>query len=461
MPLLDAFVLPHPPLIIPEIGKGQETTINKTIAAYELAAKRIGELKPDTILVITPHSILYSDYLHISAGKSAKGSFSDFGASKVSMEVPYDTAFAEELTSAAEKKNIPAGTLGEKMKNLDHGFMVPLYFVNKYYTNYKTVRLSISGLSPLTHYRYGKCISEIAENSEKRYLIIASGDLSHRLKEDGPYGYSQAGETFDKEIIEAFHEGNFLKFLQFSESFCDEAAECGLRSFIVMAGALDGRSVEPEVLSYEGPFGVGYGVAAFKITEKDENRHFDRLQEELAEKELVQIREKEDPYVKLARESLEYYLTEQKTLKRPEGLISELLQEKAGVFVSLKKEGRLRGCIGTILPTTSCLADEIIQNAVSAGTMDNRFEPVQIEELPWLVYDVEVLGKSEPIDSIHDLDVKKYGVIVSYKGRRGLLLPDLEGVDTPEQQVTIALKKANIRPEEPFVMERFKVVRHL
>lgn len=471
MPLLGTFIVPHPPLIVPQIGRGQEKEIQKTIDAYNEVARRIGELRPDTIILISPHSIMYSDYLHISSGSHAKGDFVGFGMPHIKMEVEYDTEFVKALTELAEKNKISAGTLGERTitqngratstKELDHGTMVPLYFINQKYLDYKLIRIAISGLSFLTHYRFGECIGELTANSEKRYVIVASGDLSHKLKADGPYGYAKEGEIFDREITQAMAKGDFMRFLTFEESFSEEAAECGLRSFIIMAGALDGKTVRPELLSYEGPFGVGYGVAAFEITSVDNHRKFGQIFEENNRKELEKTKDNEDAYVQLARQSLEYYVKNGKQIKRPEGLLPELLKEKAGVFVSLKKEGRLRGCIGTILPTTSCIADEIIQNAVSAGLHDQRFDPVEEEELPWLVYDVDVLGNCEPIKSMKELDVKRYGVIVTHKGRRGLLLPNLEGVDTPEKQVSIALNKANISEKEAYTMERFEVVRHL
>lgn len=461
MPLLETFIVPHPPLIVPRVGKGQETKIQNTIDAYHRIARRIAELKPDTIILTTPHSIMYSDYIHISPGKGARGNLGNFGAPEVTFEVRYDTEFAKELTELTDTIGISAGTLGEKNKSLDHGTMVPLYFMNQYYTNYKLVRIAISGLSPITHYRFGKCISETANKLDKKVVLVASGDLSHKLKEDGPYGYAKEGELFDKEVVETIEEGNFLRFFNFEESFCTVAAECGLRSFLIMAGALDGKAVESKLLSYEGPFGVGYGVAEFKINGDDTNRHYDLKYEKEQRTQLDVIKEKEDPYVKLARLSLEYYIKYGEAIKRPENLIPELIQNQAGVFVSLKKEGKLRGCIGTILPTKDCIADEIIQNAISAGTQDYRFDPIVEEDLPWIIYDVDVLSESEPIASMEELDVKRYGVIVTSKGKRGLLLPNLEGVDTVEQQVNIALQKANISPKEKYSMERFEVVRHL
>ena len=147
-------------------------------------------------------------------------------------------------------------------------------------------------------------------------------------------------------------------------------------------------------------------------------------------------------------------------LPLPEDLPEELLKTRAGAFVSIHKHGRLRGCIGTIMPTTDCLAKEIIRNAVSASTRDPRFDPIRPDELKWLEISVDVLGKPEKIRSIDELDVKRYGVIVSCGRKRGLLLPDLEGVDNPRQQVAIAMQKGGIREDENYELQRFEVVRH-
>jgi AmmeMemoRadiSam system protein A len=227
-----------------------------------------------------------------------------------------------------------------------------------------------------------------------------------------------------------------------------------------MVGALDGCSVKSDFLSYQGPFGVGYAVCAFSVTGEDSTRKFAELYEAEERSRLKAIQHDEDAYVRLARQSLETYLKARKPLERPEGLPDDMVNRRAGVFVSLKKHGRLRGCIGTISATESCIADEIIRNAISAGTGDPRFDPVEIGELPELVYSVDVLGDAEPIGSPGELDAKRYGVIVSKGYRRGLLLPNLEGVDTPQQQISIALQKAGISPDEKYALERFEVVRH-
>ena len=137
-----------------------------------------------------------------------------------------------------------------------------------------------------------------------------------------------------------------------------------------------------------------------------------------------------------------------------------MLQRRAGVFVSIHKDGKLRGCIGTFLPVRENIAREIISNAVSASTRDPRFDPIRPEELKWLEINVDVLSAPEPVSGKDDLDVKKYGVIVSSGSRRGLLLPDLAGVDTVDEQVDIAMRKGGISPKDPITLERFEVVRH-
>lgn len=460
MALLAAFAVPHPPLIVPEIGGGAELQIQKTIDAYREVARRIAAHQPETIIVTTPHSVLYGDYIHISPGKGAEGSFAQFDAPEVKFKVEYDEELVSVLTALAEAQGIPAGTEGEINPGLDHATLVPLYFIDQEQLKPRLVRISLSGLSPLEHYRFGQLIRKAAESCNRRIVLVASGDLSHRLKEEGPYGFAKEGPDFDRQVTEALAVGDFARLLAFDENFCEAAGECGLRSFIIMAGALDGLAVRSELLSYEGPFGVGYAVAAFEPEGPDDGRRFGAAYESAQLEEAGRRKVGEDVYVRLARASLEHWLEKGSYLPLPSGLPTELTEQRAGVFVSLKKEGRLRGCIGTTGPTTGSVAEEIIRNAVSAGVRDPRFDPVEVEELPFLIYSVDVLGEAVFASSMEQLDPLRYGVIVYCGGRQGLLLPNLEGVDTPEQQVSIALRKAGIGPEEPYSLSRFEVVRH-
>lgn len=262
-----AFMLPHPPLIVPEVGRGEEKKIQKTMDAYHKTAQRIGELSPETIVLISPHQIMYADYFHISPGTGAKGDFGQFRAGGVKMEVSYDTGFVEYLCRLASAAGLPAGTDGARGRELDHGTMVPLYFVNQYWKDYQLVRIGLSGLPLKRHYQLGQCIKETVKALNKRTVLIASGDLSHRLKADGPYGFQKEGPAYDSRIMDVMGRGAFGELFKFPEDFCEKAGECGHRSFTIMAGALDGIEVTAERLSYEGPFGVGYGICSYEPRE--------------------------------------------------------------------------------------------------------------------------------------------------------------------------------------------------
>lgn len=460
MSVIAALAVPHPPIILPEIGHGEEKKIAKTSAAYEAVMERAAALNPDLIVLTSPHSVMYSDYFHISPGKSASGDMGRFRADDVVIELSYDEEFVERLALNAEREGIPAGTLGERERTLDHGTIVPLYFLNKYTSDYKLVRIGLSGLPTMEHYRLGQCISKTADELDRRVLFIASGDLSHKLEGDGPYGFAPEGPEFDKQLTKALSEGDFLSLLSFGSEFSNKAAECGLRSFQIMAGALDRKSITHELLSYEGPFGVGYAVAEFNVLGIDETRNIGEQFEEIEREHLLKRKQNEDDYVKLARLSVETFIRSGKYAAMPEELNQEMLSKRAGTFVSLKKHGQLRGCIGTISAVTDNIAEEIMRNAVAAASQDPRFSAVTQEELPELVYSVDVLAQAERIDSPDELDVRRYGVIVEKDGRRGLLLPNLEGVDTVEEQINIAKRKAGIDINEKAELMRFEVVRH-
>lgn len=458
--IMAAVMVPHPPLIVPEVGRGEEKKIQKTIDAYREAAKFIAAFEPETIVILSPHQTMYADYFHISPGKGAKGDFGNFRAKDVKFEVSYDTEFVEKLCLLAGQRDLPAGTLGEREKKLDHGTMVPLYFVERFCRDYKIVRIGLSGLPLTRHYELGECIKEAAKRLDRKTVIIASGDLSHRLKEDGPYGFREEGPAYDQRIMEVMGTGNFSKLFDFSEKFCEKAGECGHRSFTIMAGAFDQAEAAAKKLSYEGPFGVGYGVCTFEALGENRKRNFREQYEEKERKRLEKLREKEDAYVQLARRTIEKYIISGRKPEITEDLPIEMRERRAGAFVSIKKDGQLRGCIGTIQATQTNLAQEIIENAVSASVRDPRFSPIEPEELEYLVISVDVLGETEKISSPKELDTKRYGVIVTKGRKRGLLLPNLEGIDTVEEQIAIAKQKAGIREYEEVELERFEVMRH-
>ncbi|QFJ54507.1 AmmeMemoRadiSam system protein A [Pseudobutyrivibrio xylanivorans] len=460
MSVLAAFMVPHPPLIVPAVGRGGEKEILETTRAYTQVAEEIAALKPDTIIITSPHSIMYSDYFHISPGNGATGSFANFRAPEVTFTEQYDTQLVGLICHLADKEDFPAGTLGERNPELDHGTMVPLWFIRQKYKEGRIIRIGLSGLPLTEHYHLGELIAKASNESGKRVVIVASGDLSHKLQDYGPYGFAKEGPVYDSRIMDVCGKANFGELFDFDESFCEKAAECGHRSFVIMAGAFDGLNVNATSLSHQDVTGVGYGICTFYPQDENENRHFLTAYTQKLESECIKRNEASDDYVKLARASIESWVKGRHQISVPDGLPAEMLNRAAGTFVSIHKFGRLRGCIGTIAATQDNIAEEIIHNAMSASTRDNRFDPITEKELKYLEISVDVLGPTEDIDSPDQLDVKRYGVIVSHGFKRGLLLPNLDGVDSIEQQINIARQKGGIDADEPYKLQRFEVVRH-
>jgi AmmeMemoRadiSam system protein A len=339
---------------------------------------------------------------------------------------------------------------------LDHGILVPLSYLEKAgLRNQAVVAISVGLLDPLDLYRFGKLIQETAANLHRRVAVVASGDMSHRLKEEGPYHYHPDASRFDHLVQDLLAKADVEGLLQIPADLREHAGECGYPSISIMLGTLDGYEIQSKVFGYEGPFGVGYLTVGLQAIQKTNS-----MLETLHEKQTALIREKrgqESAPVKWARLNLEHRITG-KAQPALEGDMQQLLQQKSAAFVSIKKNGQLRGCIGTFLPVYENLAEEIKHNAFSAGLRDPRFPPVEADELSSLVYSVDILTEPEPCTR-EDLDPKKYGVIVSRGGKRGLLLPDLDGVDTVEEQLLIALQKAGISSREKYSIERFQVKR--
>ncbi len=458
MSITAGFLLPHPPLIIPQVGQGREKELSATLSSYRDVARQIEALAPETIIILSPHSTVYSDYIHISPGSGAVGSLARYGPVPP-MQVRYDEALVRRLEQLCADQRLPAGTLGEREPQLDHGTMVPLHFIREHGEDFAVVRVSSSGLSREEHYRFGMLLAQAVQELGRSAVVIASGDLSHKLTQDGPYGFAPEGPALDKALTDILDRGEFGAFFELDESLCDQGAECGLRPLLMLAGALDSRQVSSKLLSYEGPFGVGYAVASFAMGVEDPQRNFLSRRQEVLHREMEQLRAGESIYVQLARQALEGFVKQGALPSLPGHLPEELLQTRAGAFVTIKKQGQLRGCIGTTGPTQNSLAEEIRHNAVSAGTRDSRFSPVEPWELAELVYSVDVLAPPQPADESM-LDPLRYGVIVERGHKRGLLLPNLEGVDTVQEQISIARQKAGIPDGKAVKLLRFEVTRH-
>lgn len=463
--ILSRYLMPHPPIIVPEVGKGEEKMANETRFACMKVADEIKDLHPDTIIIITPHGPMFRDAIALSYGNSIHGNLRSFNAQGVKFEYEIDNKLTDSIIDEADKDDIPIAKIGDNSYRqygvhyeLDHGSMIPLYFVNKKYTSYKLVHITYGMLSNVDLYKFGIAIGRAVNNYNGNVVLIASGDLSHKMSAESPYGFDPSGPKYDKEILSLLEKGDVTGIFSLDRHLISCSGECGMRSIYILAGTLEGYDFKGTLLSYEGPFGIGYGVMKIEAT-RAEHRSFLKKIIDIRLKAIYKMRENEDPYVRLARESLEHYVKTDEYLKMPSYVTDEMRKDARGVFVSLKQDGELRGCIGTIEPVTESCAVEILRNAVEAGTHDPRFFPVEPEELYDLEYSVDVLMPPEKATK-DMLDVKRYGVIVTKGRKSGLLLPDLEGVNTIEEQLNIALGKANIDKNDDYEIERFEVIRH-
>ena len=454
------YMVPHPPLIIKEIGKGAEEQIIKTIDSYESISKEIGSINPETIIISTPHTQIFSDYFHVLNENILEGDFSNFNAKEVKFREENDIELVNEIDRICKNNNFPGGILENKDNTLDHGTMIPLYFIRKYLKKYKIVVVGISGLSYVEHYKMGKIIKNAVNNLNKDVVYIASGDLSHCLQTYGPYGFKEEGPMYDKKIMEIMSKGDFIKLLEYDKDVVEKASVCGHKSFIMMSGTIDKDKVDKKEYSHEDITGVGYGICSYHpISTNSEISILDKYLNN-QKNMLKYYYDTSDDYVKLAKYTIDEYIKNNKIIDIPNNISKELLNDKRGVFVSIHKFNELRGCIGTIYPTRDNIAEEIINNAISASTRDNRFEPIKEDELEYLEINVDILTTPEFIKGKEELDIKKYGVIVSSGYKRGLLLPDIDGIDSIEDQIRIARRKGNISDDEEITLERFEVIRH-
>ncbi|MCX6811236.1 MAG: AmmeMemoRadiSam system protein B [Candidatus Berkelbacteria bacterium] len=263
-----AALTPHPPIIIPEIGGEDSKKTSKTITAMEKLSIELKKTSPDTIIIISPHGLVYPDRINICGMLNLRGTLSQFGIGGLKFKFQNDPELAEALTQKAEENGIQ--TLLYDNDNsffeLDHGTVVPLYFLAKELKkDIKILPIAYSYQDKGLLFAFGEIIQEVAAKSKKKIALIASGDLSHRLTQTAPAGYNESGKEFDKLIINHLKAKDIQGILEMDDDFIEDAGECGYRSILILIGALSKTNFKPEILSYEGPFGVGYAVINFKI----------------------------------------------------------------------------------------------------------------------------------------------------------------------------------------------------
>ena len=440
-----AGLFPHPPVMIPEIGGNELSRIALTVRTEEQAMRKMVSSGMETVIIISPHNLCFHDGPALFLADSISGNLSDFGYPQLSMTLSIDRMLAEAVLQEAAPL-IPLHRVDEeevrrynRTLTIDWGTFVPMYYLQKAGFKGQAVMLSPCFSNYEINEILGTIVERTAARLGRKIGVIASGDLSHRLTPESPNGYTEKGILFDKAVMDALRRRDKTPLTSMTPEFIDEIAMCGLPSVYFLFGILSQRKADMPCFSHEGPFGVGYGICLYLPHGEDEKEPA------------------HDVRVKLARESIRYFLERGTIMDTPSPLAPNL-EKRAGVFVSLHKYGALRGCIGTFLPCCKNTAEEIIHNARAAAMDDPRFPSLTAHELDDLDISVDILSSPEPA-AITDLNVKKYGLIIENGNRRGLLLPALDGVNSPEQQINIARRKAGIRNDEPIKLYRFTVKR--
>lgn len=266
-------LFPHPPLAVEEIGGRELKKAQKTVQGFKNTAQQIAEFDDlDLLVFITPHGPVFRSAASIIVRDELYGDFRDFSNPQIKFKEKSDTVFSEKLYENAKKDDLPLQILKkEDLLNygidneLDHGIMVPLYYLEKAGIDLPIIPISIGFISYQELYELGKKIAETADEEGYNIAVIASGDLSHRLKKGAPAGYHPDAHLFDEKLIELLESKDFAGILNLDQDLVEKAGECGLRPIIMMLGSISDKNVDVELNSYEGPFGVGYASVFISV----------------------------------------------------------------------------------------------------------------------------------------------------------------------------------------------------
>jgi AmmeMemoRadiSam system protein A len=442
-----AVLMPHAPILVPEVGGKRGAAAQASGQAMREAAACVMRFRPETVVLISPHSPRRRRAFGLWAGEPLQGSLAQFNAPDARVSLPNDGPLGRAIVTEAKTRDLATWMIEDQ--TLDHGALVPLWFLAEAGWAGPTLVFGLNypedgGVSPL-----GEAIAAGAQACHRRIAIVASGDMSHRLTPGAPCGFHPQARQFDETFIGLIRAGDYHGVGKMDPELRELAAEDAVDSTLVAAAAVDWRATGHKVLNYEGPFGVGYGVAIL-FAEESTPAELPAAPVHTASREGAIL-----PGV--ARQSVTA------ALRGGSGLApaaaGAYLNTQHGVFVTVReRSGELRGCAGTVLAACSNLVAETWRSARVAAFRDSRFPPVEAEELANLRFEVSVLHSMERISSAGELDPARYGVVVSTQdGRRGLLLPGIAEIKTAAQQLSIARKKGWIGADEPVLLQRFEV----
>ncbi len=437
-----AGLMPHAPILIPGVAGQRLAEVRRTVDALRTLARQMLAARPDTLVLISPHSPRRPNAYGLWRTERLHGSFRTFGAPDDPVDLPLDSRMADAIAAAARPQGLRTWPIQEA--ELDHGALVPLWYLAQAGWQGPTVILSLSQHHDMNLAQLGKAIATATIQLGRRTALIASGDMSHRLTPSAPCGFHPTAHSFDETFIDLVRQGRYADIGRIDANLQENAAEDVVASTLIATAAVGGSSQGHRVLSYEGPFGVGYGVAVLFAAATD-----------AANAPAGYAHHAELPC--LARRAIQAYW-ESDTAHPPLPIGGELAKPGC-VFVTLHDaRGELRGCIGTLRPSEPNLGLETWRNARAAAFHDPRFTPLSPAELPGLRLSVTVLGTLESIPSPRELDPARYGVVIrAADGRRGVLLPGIDDVETVAQQLAITRHKAGIGPDEAIELQRFTV----
>lgn len=429
--LIDAAVLmPHAPILVPDVGRGREQEAAATVEAMRRAAERVLSGGPELVVIISPHAPRHRGAFGVSGGARLRGDFGQFGAENAALE----TAVAEGFVRRLRERSREAEVRVEEVvfpQGLDHGTLVPLWFLQEAGWKGPAAVISLPSEEDAPVAVLAAPLREAASGAH--VAIVASGDMSHRLKPGAPAGFHPRAAEFDRTFLDLLCSRPGA-IQEIDPTLRELAAEDVVASTELALAAVGGE--DPcEVFSYEGPWGVGYAVADLRPCATAWAAGGEHL-----------------PAVARAAIADALGAGAPALPRLPAG-------RRAGVFVTLRSPaGELRGCIGSIEPRERDLPSETWRNAREAALRDPRFPPVSAAELSSLRITVSVLHPPEVVASEAELDPRRFGVIVSAgRWKRGLLLPGIRGIDSPSEQLRIAKQKAGLAPHDPVTIQRFRV----
>lgn len=429
----------HAPIVVPGLGGARAAACSATTRAMRRAARRLVEAQPDVIVVLSPHAPRARQHWQVADNSTLRGDFGAFGEPQVRVNLRGAPEAGARLLACAEESGVRARAWTNQA--LDHGALVPLYFVQEADYRGQTLLLAFpSDATEEAEHRLGQLLTTTAAAAGERWCVLASGDMSHRLQVGAPAGYHPRAAEFDRAFVNALSRRDYRAACNPDRTLRALAAEDVVASVRVAAAATHYSSHGAALLHYEAPFGVGYTEAVL-------NDH------SAPPTELLSV----------ARRALERHTVApdadlDTTLNAMSARLPPVWRTPRPVFVTLRSnDGELRGCVGQLTPAYPSLVEEVAHCAQSAASHDPRFEPVRSDELPGLKIEVSVLDEPEDVSSAEQLDPGRYGVLVRSESRLGVLLPDIGGVETAAQQLAIARGKAGIAPDSEVRVQRFLV----